>query len=394
MIFRGDGSAIVARGSFAWPHRETERHAHEIGPLCRRRRRRPRGDRLVRVRPVAHPDPDRRLLDRAALRRDRRRGLRRELRFPHPRRLFRRLLGAGLQQFCAGVGLQTIDIANSSRPIREGEIESCKANGVHGHRRGPHRLRRHRLRLRHRRPGLHRLHARALVQGAGRPGAQGRRAGRRTRPRPGPRSTPACPTPRSSPSCPAPSTAPARSSTRRSSCRAARTPAPSRPSPLSATRTTAHDACVKLRTDGRSIDIDGDYTETLARIQGDANGIGVFGLSFYEANTSALKVATMSGVAPSVETIASGDYPVSRPLYFYLKKAHLAEIAGPEGIRRVLHLGRGRRPGRPARDLRPRLRSRAGRDPGRGRRGTDHGLVHVIVVRASAPGRRRGASPI
>ncbi len=87
-------------------------------------------------------------------------------------------------------------------------------------------------------------------------------------------------------------------------------------------------ACVATRTDGRSVDIDGDYTETLARIEANPNGIGVFGLSFYENNTDSLQVATMSGVEPSVETIASGDYPVSRPLYFYIKKAHLGVIPG------------------------------------------------------------------
>lgn len=108
----------------------------------------------------------------------------------------------------------------------------------------------------------------------------------------------------------------------------------------------AEAACIKTRTDGVSIDIDGDYTETLARIEANPNGIGVFGLSFYENNTDSLQVATMSGVEPSTETIASGEYPVSRPLYFYVKKAHLGvipglqefveffvadEIAGPDG---------------------------------------------------------------
>ncbi|MEC7300589.1 MAG: substrate-binding domain-containing protein, partial [Pseudomonadota bacterium] len=78
----------------------------------------------------------------------------------------------------------------------------------------------------------------------------------------------------------------------------------------------AEKACMDLRTDGRSVDIDGDYTETLASIDANANGIGVFGLAFYENNTDKLKVATMSGVEPKTETIASGDYPVSRPLYF------------------------------------------------------------------------------
>ncbi|MFT6605514.1 MAG: phosphate transport system substrate-binding protein [Halocynthiibacter sp.] len=90
----------------------------------------------------------------------------------------------------------------------------------------------------------------------------------------------------------------------------------------------AEKACISLRTDGRTVDIDGDYTETLARIQSDTNGIGVFGLSFYENNTDKLQVATMSGIVPSTESIASGEYPVSRPLYFYIKKAHIGVIPG------------------------------------------------------------------
>lgn len=87
-------------------------------------------------------------------------------------------------------------------------------------------------------------------------------------------------------------------------------------------------ACLALRTDGLSVDIDGDYTETLARLEANRNAIGVFGLSFYQNNTDKLRVATMDGVVPSVETIAAGDYPVSRPLYFYVKKAHLGVIPG------------------------------------------------------------------
>ena len=108
----------------------------------------------------------------------------------------------------------------------------------------------------------------------------------------------------------------------------------------------AEDACLAVRTDGKSVDIDGDYTETLARIDANPNGIGVFGLAFYENNQDKLKVATMGGVAPSTESIASGEYPVSRPLFFYIKKAHIGvipglkeyasffvsdEIAGPDG---------------------------------------------------------------
>ncbi|MDU8944179.1 substrate-binding domain-containing protein [Ovoidimarina sediminis] len=108
----------------------------------------------------------------------------------------------------------------------------------------------------------------------------------------------------------------------------------------------AEDTCMSVRTDGRSVDIDGDYTETLARIDANPSGVGVFGLAFYENNQDKLKVATMGGVSPSTETISSGEYPVSRPLYFYIKGAHIGvipglkeyaqffvadEIAGPDG---------------------------------------------------------------
>ncbi|MDI3337288.1 substrate-binding domain-containing protein [Defluviimonas aestuarii] len=90
----------------------------------------------------------------------------------------------------------------------------------------------------------------------------------------------------------------------------------------------AEKACITLRSDNRAVDIDGDYTETLARISSNKDGIGVFGLAFFENNTDKLQVATMSGVTPSVETIASGDYPVSRPLFFYVKKANIELIPG------------------------------------------------------------------
>ena len=108
----------------------------------------------------------------------------------------------------------------------------------------------------------------------------------------------------------------------------------------------AEDACIEVRGNGVTVDIDGDYTETLARVDSNPNGIGVFGLAFYENNTDKLKVATVGGVEPTTEAIASGEYPVSRPLYFFIKKAHIGvipglkeyaeffvadEIAGPDG---------------------------------------------------------------
>ena len=90
----------------------------------------------------------------------------------------------------------------------------------------------------------------------------------------------------------------------------------------------AEKECMKVRTDGVSIDIDGDYTETLNRLKNNPEGIGVFGLSFLLNNTDSIYAANVNGVAPSTDSIASGEYPISRPLQFYVKMEHIDVIPG------------------------------------------------------------------
>ncbi|MBD0414283.1 substrate-binding domain-containing protein [Oryzicola mucosus] len=85
--------------------------------------------------------------------------------------------------------------------------------------------------------------------------------------------------------------------------------------------------CTTFRQDV-VVEIAGDYTETLARLQANPATVGVFGLSFYDQNKDSLKVATVAGVTPSLETVASGEYPVSRPLFFYVKGEHVGTIPG------------------------------------------------------------------
>ncbi|MFC3703331.1 substrate-binding domain-containing protein [Devosia honganensis] len=87
------------------------------------------------------------------------------------------------------------------------------------------------------------------------------------------------------------------------------------------------DACLTLRQDV-VVEIAGDYTETLARLQSNPETIGVFGLSFYDQNRDTLKVATVNGIVPSNDTVAAGEYPVSRPLFFYVKKEHIGVVPG------------------------------------------------------------------
>ena len=91
---------------------------------------------------------------------------------------------------------------------------------------------------------------------------------------------------------------------------------------------TDEKAKTAIRKDGRVIEIADDYTETLARLASNKNAIGVFGLGFYDANRDKLKVASVKGVVPNEQTVASGKYPVSRPLYFYVKSQHIGAVPG------------------------------------------------------------------
>jgi phosphate transport system substrate-binding protein len=92
----------------------------------------------------------------------------------------------------------------------------------------------------------------------------------------------------------------------------------------------AEDACMTQRGDGRSVDIAGNYSETLARVESTPGSFGVFGLFFAQQNPDKVQTATMGGVEPTQESIASGEYPVSRPLQFYVKGEHLGQIPGLE----------------------------------------------------------------
>jgi ABC-type phosphate transport system substrate-binding protein len=58
------------------------------------------------------------------------------------------------------------------------------------------------------------------------------------------------------------------------------------------------------------------------------NAVGIFGFSFLEQNQDKVQAATIDGVAPTFETISDGKYPVSRSLFFYVKKAHVGTIPG------------------------------------------------------------------
>jgi phosphate transport system substrate-binding protein len=68
------------------------------------------------------------------------------------------------------------------------------------------------------------------------------------------------------------------------------------------------------------------------KLQSNPNALGIFGFSFLDQNADVVKGSTIDGKAPSYEAIADGSYPVSRPLFFYVKKAHVEVIPGIKGF--------------------------------------------------------------
>ena len=68
----------------------------------------------------------------------------------------------------------------------------------------------------------------------------------------------------------------------------------------------------------------------VAKLEANKNAFGIFGFSFLEENANKLRGVTIEGVEPTFETIASGKYKASRPLFIYVKKQHYGVVPGLE----------------------------------------------------------------
>lgn len=90
-----------------------------------------------------------------------------------------------------------------------------------------------------------------------------------------------------------------------------------------------HDAiCSEVREDGAYVDAGENDNLIVQKIEANPKAIGIFGFSYLEENRDRLKGLLMSGVNPTYETITDFSYPGARPLYIYVKKAHLKAIPG------------------------------------------------------------------
>ncbi len=86
--------------------------------------------------------------------------------------------------------------------------------------------------------------------------------------------------------------------------------------------------CHGVREDGKYIEAGENDNLIVQKLEANPKALGVFGYSYLEQNEDRIQGSIVDGVAPEFELIANGQYPVSRPLFFYVKKAHIGKIPG------------------------------------------------------------------
>ncbi|MEA3411234.1 MAG: PstS family phosphate ABC transporter substrate-binding protein [Pseudomonadota bacterium] len=86
--------------------------------------------------------------------------------------------------------------------------------------------------------------------------------------------------------------------------------------------------CHTVREDGAYIEAGENDNLIVQKLQANPKALGIFGFSFLDQNGDVIQGSMIDGVAPEFEAIADGAYPVSRPLYFYVKKAHIGKVPG------------------------------------------------------------------
>jgi phosphate transport system substrate-binding protein len=88
------------------------------------------------------------------------------------------------------------------------------------------------------------------------------------------------------------------------------------------------DKYAKIRQDGVWVDSGENDNLIVQKLAQDKGAFGVFGFSFLEENRDKISGATVNGVEPKFDSISSGEYPLSRSLFFYVKTDHMSSVPG------------------------------------------------------------------
>ncbi|WP_455205781.1 PstS family phosphate ABC transporter substrate-binding protein [Kaarinaea lacus] len=86
--------------------------------------------------------------------------------------------------------------------------------------------------------------------------------------------------------------------------------------------------CHTVREDGAYVEAGENDNLIVQKLETNPAALGVFGFSFLDQNRDKIQGSSINNIKPEFESIADGSYPISRPLYFYVKKAHVGMIPG------------------------------------------------------------------
>lgn len=230
--------------------------------------------------------------------------------------------GGGMKLFCAGVGAQHPDIENASRRIKKSEFDQCVANGVKDiievqvgvdglafaeSRRGP---------------GL-KLSPKIVYEAlAANPYGKGKNKAQTWKD--------------IDPSLPAiaisvfgpPSTSGTRDSLSELILERGCQSDPAMKALKDRNEDEYKAICTRVREDGKYIDAGENDNLIVSKLGANPDAVGVFGYSFLEENKDTLKDIPIDGIPATYETVSTGQYPGARPLYIYVKKAHMQAVPG------------------------------------------------------------------
>ena len=229
--------------------------------------------------------------------------------------------GGGIKLFCAGIGAQTPDIAHASRRMKASEFADCKANGVDDIIEVQVGL--DGIALASAKGGISMNLTPKIVYEALAASPYGKEQTNKTWADVDP-SLPAQPILVYGP----PSTSGTRDALKELVLEAGCNTNAEMKALKDSDEDKHGELCTEVRNDGAYVDQGEQDNLIVQKIQGNSNAVGIFGYSYLEENADKVQGLPMNGVAPTYENIASFDYPGARPLFMYVKKAHLDAIPG------------------------------------------------------------------
>lgn len=234
--------------------------------------------------------------------------------------------GGGFKLFCSGVGIETPDISNASRAIKRSELESCATNGVTeitevkigydgivlaNSKASP--------RLDITLEQLYLALAKDVPDGAG-----------------GFKANPYTKWSEISPNLPdikievlgPPPTSGTRDAFAELAMEGGCDAIPAIAELKKSSEKKHRAVCQGIREDGAFIEAGENDVLIVRKLEANPNAFGIFGYSFLDQNQDKIQGSKINKIEDTYENIASGAYPISRPLFIYVKKAHVGVVPG------------------------------------------------------------------